>query len=500
MNNSNINLENLFVFEMANNHQGSVEHGKKIINEMAKIVKEFKINAAIKFQYRQLDSFIHPDFRTNSGVKHIERFLSTELSSKEFKSLIDYSKKHGLITMVTPFDESSVDLILEHGVDIIKVASCSSDDWSLLNKIKQTNKPIIASTGGLDYKGIDDLYSFFKKKPIFALLHCVGIYPTPNEKLNLNAISNFISRYPNNIIGYSGHEDPNNTMPISIAIAKGAKIFERHVGVETDQIKLNAYSMNPSQVRIWVHTALNAIKMLGNDKQYYEDESISLLSLKRGVFAKKKIFKGEEIKPTDVFFAMPCKLNQLDSGTFGKLRATFIASKDYEINEGVFEELNIDKYHTIRAIIHQIQSILRINNIEVGNNISAEISHHYGIENFNQNGLFIINQINKEYCKKLLIMLPGQVHPEQYHIKKQETFHVVLGSLKLTLDGINKNLKKGDIITIERGVKHEFSTDTVCIIEEISSTHYRDDSFYSDEKINMMDPISRKTIIEDFYV
>ena len=497
----NMNFENLFIYEMANNHQGSVEHGKKIIDEMSKISKKHKINAAVKFQYRQLDSFIHPDFRNDLKAKHISRFLSTELSKNDFLELINYTKSKDMLTVVTPFDEASVDVILKHKVDIIKIASCSSSDWPLLTKISKAKKPVIASTGGLNYDQIDNLYSFLLPKvPQLALLHCVGIYPTPNKDLNINAVSSFIKRYPDVTIGYSGHENPDDVTPIISAISKGAKIFERHIGVVTDTITLNGYAMNPKQVNKWVEAANRTIEGLGFDKVYNKAESDSMLSLKRGVVANKKIKKGNIIKEEDIYYAMPCNEGQLDSGQFGKIRCEYKASKDYSKNEALYEKFELDSYHKIRTIVHRAQAILRRNKLIFNNETSAEISHHYGIENFEKFGIFIVNVINLEYCKKIIIVFPGQVHPEQHHIKKQETFHVLEGSLDVTLNGIKQTLVSGDIATVDRGVKHIFSSEKGCVIEEISSTHFRNDSFYTDEKINKMDPLARKTVIDKFYV
>ena len=73
----------LFIFELANNHQGDVRHGRRIIDEMAKIARQFGIRAAVKLQYRNLATFIHPAFRTGDH-KHIKRFLSTELTKESF--------------------------------------------------------------------------------------------------------------------------------------------------------------------------------------------------------------------------------------------------------------------------------------------------------------------------------------------------------------------------------------------------------------------------------
>ena len=113
-----------------------------------------------------------------------------------------------------------------------------------------------------------------------------------------------------------------------------------------------------------------------------------------------------------------------------------------------------------------------------------DISHHYGLNRFEEYGGTIINFVNREYCKKLIVMLPGQKHPEQYHLLKEETFHVLHGTLALTLNGVAREHHRGDIVTVERGVKHSFFSPTGAVIEELSSTHYKDDSFYTDPAIN----------------
>ena len=72
-------FNDLFIFEMANSHQGDVEHGKDIIHEMGKIARKYNINAAVKLQYRNLDNFIHPDYVNRTDVPHVPRFMSTRL-------------------------------------------------------------------------------------------------------------------------------------------------------------------------------------------------------------------------------------------------------------------------------------------------------------------------------------------------------------------------------------------------------------------------------------
>ncbi len=131
---SKFDFNSLFTLEMANNHQGSLEHGKRIAREAAAVVRQHGVRAAIKLQFRDLDTFIHPAYRDSKENKHIARFLSTKLSREEYAELLDEIRKEGMITMVTPFDEVSADLCVALGVEVIKVASCSAKDWPLLEK------------------------------------------------------------------------------------------------------------------------------------------------------------------------------------------------------------------------------------------------------------------------------------------------------------------------------------------------------------------------------
>ena len=92
----------------------------------------------------------------------------------------------------------------------------------------------------------------------------------------------------------------------------------------------------------------------------------------------------------------------------------------------------------------------------------------------------IINVLNRAYCKKLLVVLPGQHHPGHFHKEKEETFHVLWGELDLYLDGKLVHLGPGDMQLIERGQLHEFRSEGGCIVEEISTTHVPKDSHYKD--------------------
>ncbi len=494
-------FHDLHIFEMANNHQGSVEHGLRIIDAAAQLAREHRVRTAVKLQFRELDSFIHPEARGRDDIMHIPRFESTRLDEGEFRQLVEATRAAGLLSVATPFDEASVGLCQALGVEVIKVASCSATDWPLLEEIARAGRPVIASTGGLSIYDIDNLVTFLHKRvPALAVMHCVSLYPTPPEQHAMNFMARMVRRYPYVTIGYSGHEAPDNTEVVMVAVAKGARLLERHFGVETDQISLNKYSMNPEQAGAWIAAAQRARAIAGidDDKHVSQGEQESLLQLQRGVFARRPIRQGEDITAEDVFFAMPCREGQLTSGEFGQYRAHFVAARDYAENEALFEHAQADPYTQVRGILHDAKGQLYEAGIALGDEISIEISHHYGIDRFRETGCVLINSINREYCNKFLIMLPGQKHPHHKHKAKEETFHLLWGDLEVDLEGDLIHLKPGDKLLVERDQLHAFRTRTGCVFAEISTRSIRSDSYYADESIARMDPMERKTIVESW--
>ena len=492
-------LRDLFVFEMANNHNGSVEHGVRIIAAVARIARQAKIKAAVKFQFRDLETFIHPDFKHREDVKHIGRFMSTRLSLEDFRRMADAVTNEGLLTMATPFDETSVHVCQSLGISIIKVASCSSNDWPLLEAVVTARRPVVISTGGLRIDEIDNVVTFMTHRgpDDFALMHCVGTYPTPKAQVQMAFLRKMIQRYPYIPIGYSGHEAPDELDVVKAAIATGARLLERHVGVASDQVPLNKYSMSPEQTATWVAAAQTMREILGDGEKHVPQEELdSLRSLKRGVYAARDIKEGATLHVEDVFYAMPCQGGQTTSGEFGQYRASFTASRAYKAYEPIQESLRPDTMSLIRSIIHEAKGALYEAKIELGKDAMLELSHHRGIEDFRRTGALIVTVVNREYCKKLVIMLPGQSHPTHRHLKKEETFQLLSGDLELVLNGVSRAMAPGDTGLVERGTAHSFSTRTGAIFEEISTTHHPDDSFYEDEAINRLDPIQRKTVVD----
>ena len=493
-------FKELFVFDLANNHQGDLTHALKIVDEIGNICKENKCKGGLKLQFRDLKTFIHQDFINDKTNPNISRFLSTQLGWDDFLKIKTAVKKSNMISICTPFDEVSVDKIIEMDFDVIKVASCSANDWPLMEKISISGKPVIVSTGGLTIKEIDQVVSFFEHKGVdFSIMHCVSIYPTPIEQVQLGFIKKLRKRYPKITIGWSTHEDPENTDIIKVAYALGAEMFERHVGLTDKKYTLNAYSSNPQQVRVWIESFFTTKKIIsGEEKIIFQEEKSALNKLKRGIYLKNSLKSGDILKLDDIYFAIPFIEDQIDSGSWND---KIILNKDIYQDQPLLitdVELNKKNKSIIKDAVHNVKGILNELNIYLNPEFEVDFSHHYGIEKFNETGATIINCINREYCKKLIVQTPGQNHPAHYHQKKEETFHLLFGDVEVWLDGIKRNLVPGEVCLVMPGVWHSFSTKNGCVIEEISTTHFKNDSFYKDPKINQYKLEERKTTVPNW--
>jgi sialic acid synthase SpsE/mannose-6-phosphate isomerase-like protein (cupin superfamily) len=490
---------NLFVLEMANNHMGDLDHGIAMIRRFGEECRGFpEFRFAFKLQYRDLDSFIHPSMRGREDVKYVKRFSETRLGRAAFDRLVEVMREEGFLTMATPFDNASVDAIEEQALDIVKIASCSFTDWPLLERVVRTNLPIIASTAGASLDDMDRVVSFLSHRgKDFAILHCVGEYPTADDKLHLSQIDLLRRRYPGVRVGFSTHEDPSHTDLVKLAIAKGADLFEKHVALPTERYAANAYSATPEQVRAWLEAARwsRAACGVGHERlPTNPQEAASLRSLRRGVFVRRDVPEGHRLTLDDVYFAFPPSEDQVTANDWSKythFTTTSAIAKDSPVHAG--NASCCDERERVWSIAQQVKAILEASKIALPGGVDLEISHHYGLDRFDEYGLTMLTVVNRGYCKKILVSLPGQKHPEQFHQRKEESFLVLFGELHLTLDGVTRVCKPGDLVNVEPGVKHAFVSPTGAVVEEISSTHFPDDSYYTDATIQTNR--NRKTLL-----
>jgi N-acetylneuraminate synthase len=254
-----------------------------------------------------------------------------------------------------------------------------------------------------------------------------------------------------------------------------------------EKYSLNNYSCTPAQLSNWLSAMHEAYVMCGTKDQRMKftiEGETALKGLFRGAFVKRDIGKGDIFTSQDVFCAIPAAEGQVIARQLSKY-VSFTALNDIQSNQPVMthDVKIVDKRETVQGIVQRIKESLENANISAPFGVVCAAYSHYGLDRFDEVGAVLINLVNREYSKTLLIMFPGQRYPLHYHKHKEETFNILSGELLINIENETHSLKKGDLLTVHRGQNHSFGTDKGVILEEIATTYIDGDSYYDDTDI-----------------
>jgi sialic acid synthase SpsE len=288
--------KNIFVIAEAGvNHNNNLSVAYKMIDK----AKEAGANA-IKFQTFiteeiQLQNSIKPNYQKKINSNYFEIIKSLEPSFNDQKKLSRYCKKKNIIFLSTPYDEKSADFLSSINVPLYKIASTDLTNSFLLKHVCKKNKPIFLSTGLSTFNEIDEsmkLLEQFHMKNKVVLFHTTSSYPTSNEEVNLNILSEYVKRYKV-VIGYSDHTQ--NEVASLGASALGARVLEKHFTLDRNMTGPDqSSSLEPFELKEWIKKIRLMEKSLGtNLKKITKSEAKNLTM--RKVLVIKPISKGTRI-------------------------------------------------------------------------------------------------------------------------------------------------------------------------------------------------------------
>ncbi|TKJ17323.1 acetylneuraminic acid synthetase [Candidatus Woesearchaeota archaeon B3_Woes] len=203
------------IAEAGINHNGDINIAKKLIHEAKKAGAD-----AIKFQTYITENRVPKDNPVYSILK------KSELNKEQINVLKEFAEQEDIIFFSSPFDEESVDVLLDLKVPLIKITSMHVTHLRLLRKVAKTKTPVIMSRGMASVNDMDKAIEIFEKYGCpYILMHCVSSYPMKEEDANISIVRTMIERYKCPI-GYSDHSK-GIKVPL-IAIAGGANIIEKH--------------------------------------------------------------------------------------------------------------------------------------------------------------------------------------------------------------------------------------------------------------------------------
>ncbi len=274
------NSKTFFIAEIGINHNGSIKNAEKLIKECKKAGAD-----AVKFQKRTIEKVYSSDElmkprdsvfgKTNGDLKR-----GLEFSKTDYQKIDKICKDLDIIWFASCWDIESVDFMEDMNVPCYKIASASLTDKDLLNYTKNTNKPIILSTGMSTEDEIEKATRIIGEDKLI-ILHCTSSYPCALDELNLSYIHKLKEKYKCPI-GYSGHEVGLSTT--LAAVAMGAKVVERHVTLDrslwgSDQ----SASIEPVGLNKLIRDIKAFEQALGNGKKIVYDTEKPILEKLRKI-------------------------------------------------------------------------------------------------------------------------------------------------------------------------------------------------------------------------
>ncbi len=299
------------IAEIGHNHQGKLE----LALEMIVAAAEAGANA-VKFQKRTIDelytkSFLNTpyDNENSYGKTYGEHRLALEFNYEQYVLCQEKAFNCGIDFLVTPFDKSAVDFCEKLGVKAYKIASGDITNEDLIRYIAGKGKPIILSTGTASTKEIDDLNTIISDFTVpFALLYTVSAYPTEIKHINLTRLTALKNSFPQQIIGYSGHEIGIETAVYAHVL--GASIVEKHFTLDKKQKGTDhSFSLNKKELSQLVKRLNTAKEIMGskqdNSSQINAYEENARFKMGKGLYASTDIPAGSILTKEKIVFKSP---------------------------------------------------------------------------------------------------------------------------------------------------------------------------------------------------
>ena len=296
------------IAEAGVHHYNSVELAKTYILQ-AKIAGA----DAIKFQtytaQRIVTTWAPTYWDAPEGVTQFDIFAErSNLAKEDYQVLFDYARQLDIAFLSTPFDPDSAALLAEFEMPAFKIASADLTYFTLLETVASFKKPILLSTGAATYKEVAETVAFLQNlQAKFILLHCVLSYPTPVKDANLHRITELQKQFPDMIIGYSDHTQPQDTMAACpIAVALGAKVVEKHFTLNKFLDGDDHYhAVDPEGLKRLVQDCKDAHIMTVKPKELQDSELPARTNARRSIVAAKPLSAGTTLCLQDIDFKRP---------------------------------------------------------------------------------------------------------------------------------------------------------------------------------------------------
>ncbi len=294
--------EPLVIAEIGINHEGELDKAICMVDSAFDAGCE-----CVKFQSHVVEDEMIPNsvIPGNASESIWDIMVRCSLSMEEERALKQYVDDLGMLYLCTPFSRAAAKRQADLGVKAYKIGSGECNNYPLVDFIASFGRPIILSTGMNDISAIKRSVEIFRKRNVdFALLQCTSVYPTPYEKVNLSAIPEFLSLFPDAIVGLSDHSLGNFSSYAAIAL--GARIIEKHFTLDkTWPGPDNSMSISPTELRELIAGVNAVFKSMGNGKKRLPEEQPTIDFAYACVVSIEDIPEGVKLSRKNIWVKRP---------------------------------------------------------------------------------------------------------------------------------------------------------------------------------------------------
>ena len=307
------------IAEIGQAHEGSLG----ILHSYIDAVAQTGVNA-VKFQMHiaEAESSGHEPFRVKFSLEDETRFdywKRMGFSLEQWKGIKKHCDEAGLDFICSPFSNLAVDWLEEIGVKYYKIGSGEVNNFLILEKIAQTGKSVILSSGMSSYAELDQTVAFLKERNVdFSILQCTTAYPTQPEQYGLNVIQELKNRY-NLPVGFSDHSAKIETCIAATAL--GAHILEFHVVFDRQMFGPDSKSsLTISETKDLVISVRNIAIALSNSIDKNNNEVFSSLKqiFEKSLAVNKNLSKNHILTFNDLESKKPKGLG-IDASRFQEI-------------------------------------------------------------------------------------------------------------------------------------------------------------------------------------
>jgi sialic acid synthase SpsE len=240
-----------------------------------------------------------------TSLRHF--FQQFELDRAAHMAIAERAKNQGLAFVATPFSLSAVEMLVDVGVDALKIASGDITYDGLIAAAADTGLPLIMSTGMSTMAETAHAVAIARDHGArsIALLHCVSSYPVPEGSENLGAVQTLAHLF-DVPVGLSDHA--RDTFSIPIIIALGASIYERHLMLSGDTGVDAAVSSTPIEFEALVELARRTQLAIGHGRrECLPAEAVNLTASRRALHSTRAMASGHTIERDDIAVLRPSR-------------------------------------------------------------------------------------------------------------------------------------------------------------------------------------------------